>query len=553
MTGGARRWWTGFGVCSSLAGLTFLAEVSDRGWVDNPVAANFVTLGIAVIVGATGIGWAVARQRPQSPSGPILALLGGVLGTSVWRFSIHPGPATVGLAAWLVLPMVALHLGLTHPDGVPTGVERTGLRIAHLAGMAFGCAILLSARDGLPGWFTVPLADEPERREGSAIAFLNDPALARRLYLVWWLVVGGAALLGTAARGRRWRQAPMAARRAERPVASALMAWTVALSAAAIGTAMRSGSGTTDVLADYAAVGLPFLAVAGLAATVGWVELVRPRLGRTRDGVLELRTMDMSGPDRIELHLAEVLGDPTVRLAFEHDGIWIDGHGRAVTLPSTGDASLVTRLTEEGRVVAAIVHDPADSPHAVSLAACLTTAAIEAERASALARSRSETARVAALRLVHAGDIAAQGLTLQLESGPIRSLAELATDLRTDPAALQSAPAALAAVMAEVRMISQGVFPAELAEHGLSVALPGHAHVSHLRYDRATEVTAYLLAADDPTARIDDHGDRLVVTRSAPVPAVASARLTALGGRVSHREGQDTAIASLPLPDRPQP
>ena len=45
------------------------------------------------------------------------------------------------------------------------------------------------------------------------------------------------------------------------------------------------------VIVDFGAVALPALGLGVLAATIGWVELVRPRLSRVNARTIELRTV----------------------------------------------------------------------------------------------------------------------------------------------------------------------------------------------------------------------------------------------------------------------
>ena len=99
-------------------------------------------------------------------------------------------------------------------------------------------------------------------------------------------------------------------------------------------------------------------------------------------------------------------------------------------------------------------------------------------------------------------------------------------------------------VAADVRGISHGVFPPELASDGLAAALPQLASPQR-RFAPAIEVTAFLAARNDPLACLRDETDRLEIELSdAPTGANLLDRVTVLGGRV------DGKVITLPVVGR---
>lgn len=420
-----RRVWGWFvavgGLAMAVVGVGFVGELADRHLIEDPVRGNLIVVGVATLLVPAVLGVLMWR-RTHRPAGPMLALAAGAAALSTWRYSIHPWPATLGMAVFLVTPLLAMHVAFAAPDGVQSPVVRRRLWVVHGAVAGVGLAVLLMASTGLAGWTVVTLTEGPENwMNRPAGVVLEAPGTARFLYAMWWVLVGGIAVAGLVVRWRMVQAAPAVARRLQRPVALALGLWTAALIAAGVGTWTRHAGG--NELSDGLSLGLPFFAFGTLAVTVAWIDLVRPRLNRAADGVLELGPV---GSDVLESQLAELLGDPTVKVSF--------ASGSPV-----------------------ITHDPADRPEAVALAMRLTSAVIEVEAATALAQARAEEARVATARLVAAGDTAARELSESLVRGPLARLSALAAGLRSDPASLDEAAATLVSINGDVRAISHGL------------------------------------------------------------------------------------------------
>ena len=139
-----------------------------------------------------------------------------------------------------------------------------------------------------------------------------------------------------------------------------------------------------------------------------------------------------SGPVR-EL-LAESLGDRSVAIAYwlPDREAFVDEAGHPVALPEPGSGRAWTAVEQDGRRVAAIVHDAAldTSPELVEAAAAASSLAIDNERLKADLRARVEDLRVSRLRIVEAADEARRRIERDLHDGAQQQLLALALELR---------------------------------------------------------------------------------------------------------------------------
>jgi signal transduction histidine kinase len=184
-----------------------------------------------------------------------------------------------------------------------------------------------------------------------------------------------------------------------------------------------AGLGTIDYLGPWRlgpVLGLALLALVPAAAvlviaTLDALYTVLCTIGRA---LLAPRAAP-SGPVR-EL-LAESLGDRSVAIAYwlPDREAFVDEAGRPVALPEPGSGRAWTAVEQDGRRVAAIVHDAAldTSPELVEAAAAASSLAIDNERLKADLRARVEDLRVSRLRIVEAADEARRRIERDLHDG----------------------------------------------------------------------------------------------------------------------------------------
>jgi signal transduction histidine kinase len=183
--------------------------------------------------------------------------------------------------------------------------------------------------------------------------------------------------------------------------------------------------------------------------------------------------------------LAASLGDHSVNIVYwlPDRETFVDESGRKVEMPEPGSGRAWTAVEQDGRRVAAIVHDVAldTSPELVHAAAAASSLAIDNERLKADLRARLEELRVSRLRIVEAADAARRRIERDLHDGAQQQLVSLSLQLRVLKARLKSDPELqdlvdqlsdqLARALEELRELARGIHPAVLTDHGLGPAI----------------------------------------------------------------------------------
>jgi signal transduction histidine kinase len=302
--------------------------------------------------------------------------------------------------------------------------------------------------------------------------------------------------------------------------AVALLALAVLAEIVSLGVQGVGGLGTIDYLGPWRlgpGLGLVLLALVPAAAvlvvaTLDALYAVLCTIGRAL-----LASRVPSGPVR-EM-LAESLGDRSVAIAYwlADREIFVDEAGRPVALPEPGSGRAWTAVEEDGRRVAAIVHDAAldTSAELVHAAAAASSLAIDNERLKADLRARVEDLRVSRLRIVEAADEARRRIERDLHDGAQQQLLALALELRvlrssiSDPEAgplVDGLAVRLEAALRELRELARGIHPAILTRSGLEPAISALAERApvpvrvHMALDGrltpAVEAAAYFVVAE---------------------------------------------------------
>jgi signal transduction histidine kinase len=290
------------------------------------------------------------------------------------------------------------------------------------------------------------------------------------------------------------------------------------------------------------------------------------RASRTRGNVARLvvELAASPSPGQLEEALARALGDPGLRLVFPAtDGRYIDADGRVAT-PSPD----TTALVRDGREVAVLTHRAGlfDEPGLVDEVAAIARLALEHERLRAELLFQLANLRASRARIVTTGDAERRRLERDLHDGAQQRLVALALDLQVARIRLgadgetarslidrvQRAERQVENVLAELRTLASGIYPAVLAHDGLAAALEalaedarGQLRISALtdrRFDLATESAAYRVvsqtiagaggASVSVSAAADDR--RLVLELVSPRPP---AELTELEDRIGAIDG----------------
>ena len=281
----------------------------------------------------------------------------------------------------------------------------------------------------------------------------------------------------------------------ERRTRLAALAATAFVSAVMAGTAAARLASPTPELTDATLlvyeVALCALAVALLAG------LVLEPWARTKvaDLVVDLRQAD-SGTLRDAL--AQALGDPTLEIGYRLDRGYVDSEGRPVVLPAEGSDRKVTRVDQDGKAIAVLVHDAAvlDDPGLSDALARAARLAAANARLQVEVRTQLDELAESRRRLVQAGDEERRRLERRLHETVERRLTALADRLQdaegeaADAADLSRVRQQLDRALAELRDLAAGLHPGGIEEGGLPAALASLAARSPVPVDlRITDVS----------------------------------------------------------------
>ena len=488
------------------------------------------------VIATQAAGWLIGRRYAGECTGPLVQLTGASATVGYLRLgdlgTVVPLAALVWLASLLVPAWLLVTTGMSDDN---RALRRT-LAVTTAVTAAFAAPIVVvanrQARASSTWWWTAGPRAASSRAH--VLFALDTAAVVGTLLIVGIVVV------------RSYRGQDRAVRRLLRPVVIPGVAWAaftiVAQLARLPGPRWAFGTGRAMTAPAVLLLQIvPILAVTALVGGVAWVDLAVPRLLRTSSGL----TLDADNhPETIDRYLSETLGDPSARVVFRSagDDEWIDGSGRPARLGEDPDRA-VTVLMRGDAILGAIEHDASHtaSPETIELLAAGVALALDNHRLVAMASASVEGARRLAAQLVTAGEIARSELLCALTAGPLSEIDRALGDVRRG-SDLETIAGRLRDAAAQVRRLSHGLFPAELIDGGLQVALTEVATVPRHRYSLAVEVTAFLAATHDPGAVLEDDGNQLRIRLSRPLhDDVVAARVAVLGGSI------DGARISLPV------
>jgi signal transduction histidine kinase len=479
-------------------------------------------LGAVVAVGATGgvhpvhiaiICWLVLayagsglvawRCRPNNRFGPLMVLTG--VGTLASALSWADGGGVLHTVGQIldVLPLVLIvQVFLTFPTGRLHGpVEKLLIYTGWVAAVAGQLAAMLLG--GL---------------EPHLLTVVAWPDLAAVIYNTELAVVSTIALAGVALLTvrRRTRGRPL-----RRSLSLLVDSFTVGLVMIAVLLLVGVLGGPAFPVVQR--ISLALLGVAPVAFLAG---LLQARLARSSVGDL---VVELSGnPTDLRTPLAQALRDPSLALVYwlPRFGTWADQEGRAVTLPD--DPARVTLIDDDGKPMAALVHDSAlhDEPALLGAVSAAAAIALRTGRLQAHLRANVEELRGSRARVLEAEQRERQRLERDLHDGAQQRLVALSlnlgvlqTRLGGDPQAealLAEARTEIAVSLAELRDLAHGLHPAVVSAHGLAVAVESLAarapvpvrltvELPH-RLDEAVEVAAYYVICES-LANIGKHAE----------------------------------------------
>lgn len=274
----------------------------------------------------------------------------------------------------------------------------------------------------------------------------------------------------------------------------------------------------------------PLAVTVALVSVLGWTHRLPSPARRTSTGEV---TIDVADPiESARADLAAWLGDPTLQIRYRFEDV--AQYDRAMTV-----------LSSHGRTVGFLEHDLGllRSPEALVASASLAATGLEANALLALSRSRLREAGKLSERLLVADVTMRAEVMAEIERGPVADLRACAEAL-ADGTSLHEVAERLRTVTAEVRRLSHGFYPPELLDEGLASILPGRVGAPGRPLPASLQVTAYLLAMDDPHAWFEECGTILRVHRAVSLTRTSLIdRVTVLGG------DPNVLVIDLPIGD----
>jgi signal transduction histidine kinase len=465
-----------------------------------------------IVATPIAVGLYALRDGTHGRFGRLLILAGAGWFLASLSASSNELVYSVGRVAGPVVEVGLLYLVLAFPSGrLVSSIDRWLVGVAFaVAAVAFLPIALLSESYPTPSLWTTCDADCP----GNAFMLASsEPALLEDGLIRFRDLVLAAITLAVVVRlASRVAHGTRLLRKTLTPVLVFAMLRTLVL---ALGLAFRGLGGENSVVQAatvLVGLGLPAICIGFLLGLLRWrihmadcfvqLALALPRTG--------------SGAERRDL-IAATLSDPTVDLVFRRDdrnGGWSDAGGHPVSLPQLESERAATLISEGGKPVAALIHDPALSEQRPFIEAVGAYAVVwdDNRRLAARVESSLVELRKSRARILAAADDERRRIERDLHDGgqqrlvALRIRLELADDMMLDDPVkgremLHRLGDDVDAALEELRSLAAGVYPSLLAARGLHEAIRTAALQSPLettvevdgsdRYPDEVETAAY--------------------------------------------------------------
>jgi signal transduction histidine kinase len=497
----------GFGLLSLLIaqshpGATFGGESWEAAVVELVAGWSMIGAGLYVWVG-----------RGERRSGLLLALAGMTWFVAEWdNPGIGIGMAfTFGLAAHALALAFVAHAVLAYPFGrLPSRLERLAIGLAYV-----DTALILGL---LPALFFDPGRQGCSLCPPNLLVLYSRPDLLESLNL-WGIWLGIVWTLGIAALclwRLAWSSAPL--RRLTAPVLLGGIAYVLLVLWGFVYGLPRGLPGTDQF--EFRLWLGQATALCAITLGVAWSWFLRLRTRSVMASlVVELGESPPAG--RLREVLARSLGDPDLRVAYPltDPARLVDATGTSVD-PAEHEGRTVTPLARHGHTVAMLFHRQGllDDPAVVDEVVAATRLALENERLQAEVLAQLEDLRASRARIVATGDAERRRLERDLHDGAQQRLVGLSLALRIartkmgpgpDPkvaALIDRTEHALRMAIDELRELAHGIYPAVLADEGLSAAVEALAYRATIpieiaempegRFPSPVETAAYFLIAE---------------------------------------------------------
>ena len=428
-----------------------------------------------VVASYVGVGLYVWWRRPDSRLGPLVAGNGFLYAATSFNASGASGAYTLGTVTWAVYVVYTAYLLLSYPRGrLESRLERAFIRA-----YALSTAVLTGLNLALSPTFPGAGAFNDCGTRCPANALVSGHAAIGTALNTAASIVFTIALIGlTMLLFDKARASGPVLRRAVTPVAAvftATVAWFVIslyVLPAYPGTAsaVRIGDGVLGLA-------VPMAILLGLV----WEDLFAAiSLGQI---AVRARGRPLT-PAAVQTVIGDALGDPSMILGLwapERAG-YVDVYGAPLALPLDSRDRGVSRITQNGRPVAALIHDPTldtDSDVVEGLAATSLMLLENTRLVQELRASRS--------RIVEAGERERRRLERDLHDGAQQRLVaiQIRLGMAREPAdsadlakQLDAIEADAVAALEELRALAHGIYPDVLHALGPAAALSSLARSS---------------------------------------------------------------------------
>jgi len=555
----------------------------------NPHAAPAhaaVLVRVAIIVTFIAAGVYARTSRIQKRMGMVLVAAG--LYCAVWLLNGAAArlPFSVGvLFSGLAVPMLA-YVILAHPSGrLERRRDRRFVAVLGGAGVVFWGLLVLTAAQ--PPFRTPLVLCGPRCPQNVFFAGMRSAALGDALKALAWLCWGALACGAPLLLVRRMESAAAPLRRAVLPVAVAAVAnmllWLAFFATHAAVPGVSSGFGAAYV---ETVIAMPLAILLGLG-------LERLFLGRELATFInDLVQTTLADP---QVLMANALDDSSLRVAYPRRGVgsYVDASGAPIAVPVDDPDRTVVWIERDRHQVAAVIYDSKLADQARFVQAAGAAALMRLEGAQLEADLMASTRELAAsrARLIDAANDERERIERDLHDGVqqqllgLRLKLEMAGDLlKQEPGRGRRMVASIGQQMdellASVRSLARGIYPALLVEHGVQEALKSSARGSPVpisvrthgigRYSREVEIAVYFCCLEalqniakhagegaEGVVRLWDHQRRLCFevrdsgrgfdpTRVDPGRGLTNMRdrIEAVGGTmtVDSREGHGTSV-----------
>jgi signal transduction histidine kinase len=471
------------------------------------------------LIGSGLLSW---RARPDNRLGPAMVASGFAWFTIVLVDADNAFLFTLGLACEYVALAGFVYIVLSFPSGrLQTPLDRV---------LVVGAVALVTVVQLARVVFTSSHDVVCSRCPSNLLEITRDDALANGLMNFQRVAGVDVVFIALIVLVLRWWRSSPPQRRAVAPVVLAGSAALIALGALIIDDLSGgTDSGLFNNVFYYAFATVPI--------AVMFVFLQR-RLARAGVAGLVVELGQSTSSSELRRALARALGDGSLELAYwlPTEGRYVDGDGAPVVLPDPGSGRSSTVVERDGRRIGVLIHDPA-LEHNVELVDSVCAAAaltLDNERLKAELRARLVELQASRARLVGATDAERRRIERDLHDGTQQRLVSIAMSLGLLESKLsagadesrpivQEARTELAAALAELRDLTQGIHPTILVERGLPAALdelcqrspvPAHLQVAlEERLPEHVESAAYFFVSEAlNNAAKHSHASRVRVT-----------------------------------------